>query len=387
MGIPDACVVEMSRVPEDLVCSVCSELCSDPVQTPCNHVFCRICINVSVPTSGACPMCRAAVTTNRLNSISDANPILCRIWRKILVRCPNAVQHNCEWTGSSADFGAHKLCCKAQAGAVSADIDALRKECSELRIAVGVLQQKLSQEQREREGERFQMAQERASEQRRLERERERLRNHVEFDPNYRYDRFRAVELSQLISRFLMEKPPEINANRVYNCVKNICDDVERGWADNPEHLTLVPLTSAVAPALPSPHTRLMPCFPPPNPPHRPAPCCLARRRPERARSARMAAPHRGNWRGRARCVWAVGLLRAAGGAGRHHAAGHVQGVDVVHQPSARQHDRLARESRLTSPKPAPNTHTPTCVVGNPTGRRGCCAPFPLSLPHPAPNG
>ena len=123
---------------------------------------------------------------------------------------------------------------------MSANLDALRKECTDLRTTVGVLQQKLAQVQRERECERVQMALERASEQWRLEQERERLRNHVEFDPDYRYDRFRVVELSQLISRYLMEKPPEINANRAYNCVKNICDDVERGWGDNPEHLTLV---------------------------------------------------------------------------------------------------------------------------------------------------
>ncbi len=138
---------------------------------------------------------------------------------------------------------------------MSADIDALRKECMELRTTVGVLQQKLVQEQRERECERVQMAQERASEQRRVEWERERLRNHVEFDPDYRYDRLRVVELSQLISRFLMEKPREINANRVYNCVKNICDDVERGWVDNPEHLTLVLLIFAVELIPTSPHT------------------------------------------------------------------------------------------------------------------------------------
>jgi hypothetical protein len=90
------------------------------------------------------------------------------------------------------------------------------------------------------------MAQARASEQQRVEREVERLRHQIEFDRDYRYDRFKVVELSQLIARYLMDKPPEINANRIYNCVKNICDDIERAWSDNPEHLTLVICTSTI---------------------------------------------------------------------------------------------------------------------------------------------
>jgi hypothetical protein len=242
MGIPDACVVEMSRVPEDLLCSICSELCADPVQTSCNHVFCRACIFSSVPVSGGCPLCRSLLVQGRLQSMSELNPILFRIWDKIKIRCPHAVPNCCEWKGSPADFEAHKVTCQMRPNTADpstasvAEINDLKSQCAALRLELENLNQRLSQEQRERS----RLARKNEAERQRLLQEIENARNRVDFDPNYRYDRFRVVELSQLISRHLEEKPHEIEANRIYNCVKNINDDRQRKWADNPKHLDLV---------------------------------------------------------------------------------------------------------------------------------------------------
>ena len=230
----------MSRVPEDLICSICSEFCADPVQTSCNHVFCRVCIHSSVSNSGPCPLCRTLITVGRLRSISEVNPILGRIWSKIIVRCPHAVQNQCEWIGSSADFKAHQLTCQtspvvAAAGSAS-EMESLRTKCAALQLEVDDLKRQLSVEQRERS----RMARQTADERERLQRECELARSLVRVDPTYRYDRYRVVELSQLIAHHLMNKPPDIDSNRIYNCVKNIKDDLLRNWSDNPEHLSLV---------------------------------------------------------------------------------------------------------------------------------------------------
>ena len=44
------------------------------------------------------------------------------------------------------------------------------------------------------------------------------------------------VELSQLISRHLEDKPSEIDSNKLYNCVRSCLTDLEKGYGDNPEH-------------------------------------------------------------------------------------------------------------------------------------------------------
>ena len=58
----------------------------------------------------------------------------------------------------------------------------------------------------------------------------------LEFDRSYSYNRHKVVRLSQLIARYLEDKPHEINANRIYNNVKNCYDDLQKSWADNPKH-------------------------------------------------------------------------------------------------------------------------------------------------------
>lgn len=48
-----------------------------------------------------------------------------------------------------------------------------------------------------------------------------------------------STSLTQLIARYLEEKPQQINANRVYNNVKACYDDLQKDCADNPIHYTL----------------------------------------------------------------------------------------------------------------------------------------------------
>jgi TolA-binding protein len=56
------------------------------------------------------------------------------------------------------------------------------------------------------------------------------------FHGNYDVRRENVVELSQLLSRHLEDKPKEIDSNKIYNCVRACFTDLEKGYGDNPEH-------------------------------------------------------------------------------------------------------------------------------------------------------
>ncbi len=55
------------------------------------------------------------------------------------------------------------------------------------------------------------------------------------FQGEHNYRREDVVQLSQLISRYLEDKPTEIDSNKIFNCVRLMYMDLERNYADNPE--------------------------------------------------------------------------------------------------------------------------------------------------------
>ena len=56
-------VKKLSEDDSDLECGICLSLLTDPVHTPCLHVFCRACVQkaLSRVTNRRCPICRAVV--------------------------------------------------------------------------------------------------------------------------------------------------------------------------------------------------------------------------------------------------------------------------------------------------------------------------------------
>lgn len=48
---------------EDLVCSICLSIFSDPVTLLCGHSFCRQCITGVLDATHRCPHCQAAIST------------------------------------------------------------------------------------------------------------------------------------------------------------------------------------------------------------------------------------------------------------------------------------------------------------------------------------
>jgi hypothetical protein len=52
----------------------------------------------------------------------------------------------------------------------------------------------------------------------------------------YDYNRFSVRKLAKLICQNLERRPAEINANKIFECVRNIYVRLKNGYSDNPEH-------------------------------------------------------------------------------------------------------------------------------------------------------
>jgi hypothetical protein len=63
-------------------------------------------------------------------------------------------------------------------------------------------------------------------------------RQRIHFDPSYQYDGDRAVELTQLTSRHLKDKPGNIGNNETYNCVKKCYDTLGRNCGSSTNYET-----------------------------------------------------------------------------------------------------------------------------------------------------
>ena len=87
---------ELKKNLEDLVCPVCHEISSEPVQTSCGHLFCKECLKD--PT---CPVCRQSCT-------SMPDHFNARRIKGLKVGCSN---EGCDWKGDLGDVTAHFVTC------------------------------------------------------------------------------------------------------------------------------------------------------------------------------------------------------------------------------------------------------------------------------------
>ena len=61
---------EWQQVEEEITCSICAELFSDPKTIPCLHTFCKRCIEHSIEMAvDCCPLCRAPLPQDGVTSI------------------------------------------------------------------------------------------------------------------------------------------------------------------------------------------------------------------------------------------------------------------------------------------------------------------------------
>ncbi len=230
--------INQDNIPDDFICSICMTVPVDPRITPCDHVFCEACIRQALNQNSICPIDRRPCTHGHLKRLDG---IALRVWSSIQVKC-SGHENGCAWRGSVSDYAAHTQNCtvsRASAGDT---------------VTINSLVEQLDTANAEIENLKRQLAQSEASRQNlssyindtvpRMSDQIETLQRALDdrpdvpklFTGHYNFHRGNVVQLSQLISRYLENKPGNIDSNKIYNCVRSCYTDLEKGYSDNPEH-------------------------------------------------------------------------------------------------------------------------------------------------------
>ncbi len=85
---------------EEVTCSIGSGVLNDPVALPCQHLFCRKCIEAWLGVNLVCPVCRRPATKETLKPDEGVWKIIC----SYKVRCGN---RDCDWLGKYGDRTIH----------------------------------------------------------------------------------------------------------------------------------------------------------------------------------------------------------------------------------------------------------------------------------------
>ncbi|CAG0890997.1 unnamed protein product [Cyprideis torosa] len=77
----------VGKVSHTLRCSICMMILHDPVETPCNHVFCRDCIEGFIDT-GDSPSCTNDRKKLRKQDLKAAPLCLSQLLQELEIHCP-----------------------------------------------------------------------------------------------------------------------------------------------------------------------------------------------------------------------------------------------------------------------------------------------------------
>jgi len=227
---------------EEFICPLCCEIPMDPVVTPCQHVFCRSCIHRALEIRRECPNDRQPLRRRDLRPVSG---IAKRVWERIPVNCPSS---DCEWTGTVGNFAAHFHRCR-ESGVSSETVQRYEDMLKEKDRLIDEKKGKL----REQEAEIQRLSAQKEEIIARILRLGQKVgelaittaewQNNQDvpfklFDATYGYNRFNVVDLAQLVCRNLdrTKKPKGVNMNRLFNCIKNCYEDLQRARPDNPKN-------------------------------------------------------------------------------------------------------------------------------------------------------
>ena len=86
-----------------LVCAIGSGVFNHPVALPCQHVFCKSCIETWHDKKNDCPKCRERFSKESLKPQWAFE----RIIDNSMVKCANT---GCKWTGQYKSLYTHTLC-------------------------------------------------------------------------------------------------------------------------------------------------------------------------------------------------------------------------------------------------------------------------------------
>lgn len=217
-----------------LLCSICCDVSFQPVITPCQHVFCRDCIESGLQNSLFCPNDRRMLNRNDLRNIGGLHEY---IYNRTIVRCPK-----CEnWTGQVQQYKVHAPHCVS-----SSYVQSLERKLQEMSMhhvlemankqaTISTLQAAIARD-RETLALNAQTSHQNDLEKERLQNLINASQNTISslesrlvcmgpaFDGNYCYNQYNVLDLSRIISRNLSNRPNSINPNRIFNCLKNCYD-------------------------------------------------------------------------------------------------------------------------------------------------------------------
>jgi hypothetical protein len=87
MGWDISRFLEKDNIVEDLLCTICTDIIEDPVQTNCEHTFCRECISTWLEGGQrTCPEDRQQLSSNDLRPPSRLTK---QLLNNLIVRCKN----------------------------------------------------------------------------------------------------------------------------------------------------------------------------------------------------------------------------------------------------------------------------------------------------------
>jgi len=238
--------LRVEEVPNGLICSICFGIPMKPKITPCEHVFCDGCAETALAATAACPNCRMPCEKNQLRPMPRGT-FMHRAWSTVMVKCL-WYEKGCVWTGSIVDATNHiGSCVHGQDHDINSRISLIQyeEENTMLKQRIsdlegGILE--LEQRNSIMESAALALMAEMESKTSALERKNKKLSQDcrmklpILFDDNYNFGRKNVVALSQLISRYLEDKPNFIDSNRIFMCVRNCYRDLEKGYTDNPEY-------------------------------------------------------------------------------------------------------------------------------------------------------
>ncbi|XP_066926533.1 E3 ubiquitin-protein ligase NRDP1-like [Clytia hemisphaerica] len=237
----------VATVDQNLVCNICAGIMKDSVITLCGHSFCHACLStwLTKPETDSCPVCRSytskyeIIPNINIRSIINALPVWCDHKDNgcnIVVKLDGLNQHTidcefrnvecvaCKLTVRHCDLATHCLSCVAMVKEVSSvkrkedlTIDILSRKVAVLELELHEAKKELTQS-KQLVGE--------------LEMELSELRDQAttwtgnsltpDFDPDYSYGYSPSSisQLSCLISKYLLSKPPCVDRNRIFMAIK-----------------------------------------------------------------------------------------------------------------------------------------------------------------------
>jgi hypothetical protein len=241
--------VRPEEVPKDLICAICLSVPLAPCTLrSCSHVFCENCIRESISHQNNCPICRIYCSLSDVRSLEEANALGYRIWNGIIVKCDNH-ESDCSWTGSISDYRSHKNSCpqqnkRARRSRSDSDqdlIDSSKEENDKLHETNGGLVETLRgyevkhQELKVENGILKVIAVQFGNIAGKCVCEKPASNGRG----GYAYDRFSVQKLAKLICQNLESRPADINASKIFDCVRSIYTNLKNGYSDNPEHYNM----------------------------------------------------------------------------------------------------------------------------------------------------